>query len=90
MGGPGQKETHFSFAIRSLLMRSLASLILVTTYCVATYPAPMTPTPMAMGVLFWRSQRLADENMDELVGWSGPKLCSALLRSTLLCLLVPV
>lgn len=55
--------TYFSFAIRSLLMRSRASLILEMTYCDTAYPAPMTPTPIAMGVRFWRSHRRADENM---------------------------
>lgn len=44
-------------------MRSRASLILVRMYCVARYPAPTTPTPMAMGVRFWRNQRLVAENM---------------------------
>lgn len=63
-----ENVSYFSFAMRSLLMRSRASLILFRTYWVAMYPAPTMPTPMAIGVRLLRSQRRADENMSDKGG----------------------
>jgi hypothetical protein len=60
-----KRQTYFSRAILSLLMRSRASEILDKIYCVATYPTPITPSPIAMGVLFRRNHRRVAEIMTQ-------------------------
>lgn len=65
-----QGKTHFSFAMRSLLMRSRASDSFPNTYCAATYPAPKTPTPIAIGVRFRRNQRRVAVIMAQI--WEPP------------------